>query len=56
MTRASLILTECGFTVVALSKRNSNAVEIILFLHRLCAVSRASNVTRVQYLMGEPLL
>jgi AP-1 complex subunit mu len=27
-----------SIAVVALSKRNSNAVEIILFLHRLCAV------------------
>jgi len=27
--------------VLALSKRNSNAAEIILFLHRLCSVRQA---------------
>ena len=28
--------------VLALSKRNSNAAEIIFFLHRLCSVSKRS--------------
>ena len=32
-------LTRLISTVLALSKRNSNAVEIILFLHRLAGVS-----------------
>lgn len=31
--------TECAVLVLALSKKNSNAVEVIFFLHRLCSES-----------------
>ena len=48
-------LIEVFPAVVALSKRNSNAVEIILFLHRLCAVSSANIEYRHLYPDGMAL-
>jgi len=38
--------------VLAMSKRNSNAAEIIFFLHRLCSVSSSSLSPEAQLMLG----
>jgi hypothetical protein len=38
--------------VLAMSKRNSNAAEIIFFLHRLCSVSCPSHSPEAQLMLG----
>jgi hypothetical protein len=38
--------------VLAMSKRNSNAAEIIFFLHRLCSVSCSPRWLKAQLMLG----